>query len=89
MSLEVRDVVELIAISMLPISFIGFMTHRIVTKRTIGARAIQFMAVVLLLPVILVLALEKNLGRPDVRHTYRRAHWLLAVWDIKLRTRRR
>ncbi len=61
MQFSVKDFVELIAAFMLPISFIGFIWHRIATKKAIGARAIQFIAVVFLLPVILVLALEKIL----------------------------
>jgi hypothetical protein len=60
-TLSVKDAVELIAAGMLPLAYVGFMWHRIAGKKSIGARAIQFMAVVTLLPVIVILALEKVL----------------------------
>lgn len=64
--MTVTAFIEVLAAAMLPITFIGFMWHRITTKRAIGARAIQFMAVVLLIPAIIVLALEKVLDGQTV-----------------------
>ena len=58
---SVKEIIELVAAAMFPIGFIGFMWHRIATKRAIGARAIQFIAVIFLLPTIVVLAMEKIL----------------------------
>ena len=57
----VKETIEVMAAAMPPISFIGYIWPRISSGRSIGARSIQFMAVVLLLPVILILALEKIL----------------------------
>ena len=61
MSLPVKEVAEIIAALMLPIGFGGFMWHRVKTGKAIGARAIQFVAVIFLLPVIMILGLEKSL----------------------------
>lgn len=52
---------ELVAAAMLPLGFVLFMAHRMVVGRPLGARAIQFLGVVFLLPIILILALEKIL----------------------------
>ncbi len=60
-TLTVKGIVELVAIAMLPIGFLGFMLHRIVAGKPIGGRSIQFLGVVFLVPVILILALEKIL----------------------------
>lgn len=57
----VKEYIELIAALMLPLGFIGFMWHRIATKKAIGVRAVQFIAVVFLLPIILILGMEKLL----------------------------
>jgi hypothetical protein len=60
-TITVKGIVELVAIAMLPIGFLGFMLHRIVAGKPIGGRSIQFLGVVFLVPVILILALEKIL----------------------------
>jgi hypothetical protein len=62
----IKGIVEIVAVSMLPIGFIGFMLHRVVTQRALSTRSIQFLGVVFLLPVILVLALEKVLDSTAV-----------------------
>jgi hypothetical protein len=60
-TMSIKDIVELVAAAMLPLGFILFMVHRMVVGRPLGARAIQFLGVVFLLPIILILALEKIL----------------------------
>ena len=44
---------------MLPLGFGAIMAQRIILKKSIGARIIQLSAVVMLIPVILILGLEK------------------------------
>lgn len=56
-----KDIVDIVAIAMLPLSFAGFMWQRRSSGKAIDAAAVQFIAVVFLLPVIVVLALEKVL----------------------------
>lgn len=56
-----KDIVDLVAIAMLPIGFVGIMWQRRSSGKPIDAAAVQFIAVVFLLPLILILALEKVL----------------------------
>ncbi len=63
---EVKTIVELIAASMLPLGFVGVMIHRLVLNKSIGARVVQLTAVVMLIPVILVLALERILDAATI-----------------------
>ena len=65
-TITIKGIVELVAIAMLPVGFIGFMLHRIGARKPIGARSIQFLGVVFLLPVILILALEKILDSTTI-----------------------
>lgn len=57
--METRAIIELIAAAMLPLGFGAIMAQRIILKKSIGARIIQLSAVVMLIPVILILGLEK------------------------------
>ncbi|MBO2984105.1 hypothetical protein [Burkholderia pseudomallei] len=59
--MDTKGYVELIAALTIPLGFGAVMAHRFATKRAIGARVIQLVAVVMLVPVILILALEKIL----------------------------
>jgi hypothetical protein len=56
-----KDIVEIVAIAMLPVGFVGFVWQRRASSKTIDTAAVQFIAIVFLLPVILILALEKVL----------------------------
>lgn len=57
--MDARGWVEIIIAASVPISIIGLIWNRITTKKGIGVRAIQFMAVVIGMPMIAVLAFEK------------------------------
>ena len=59
--MEARDVVEVIAAVAIPVVFTAVLIERTVTKKGIGVRAIQFVALGALLPIILILALERVL----------------------------
>ncbi|MCX4151979.1 MULTISPECIES: hypothetical protein [Paraburkholderia] len=59
--MDLRGYIELIAAATIPLGFGAVMAHRFVGKKSIGARVIQLTAVVMLIPVILILALEKIL----------------------------
>ncbi|MEW6437231.1 MAG: hypothetical protein AB1508_08675 [Pseudomonadota bacterium] len=56
-----KDIVDIVAIAMLPIGFVGFLWQRRSIGKAIDTPAVQFIAVVFLLPIILILALEKVL----------------------------
>jgi hypothetical protein len=56
-----KDIVDIVAIAMLPIGFVGFLWQRRSSGKAIDAPGVQFIAVVFLLPIILILALEKVL----------------------------
>ena len=58
---EAKTVVEVLAILMSALGICGLLYHRLKSQRSIGARAIQFAAVVLLIPAILILSLENKL----------------------------
>lgn len=53
-----KEIIELIAASTMVIGLIAVMWHRIQTEMGLGARTTQFIAVVFIIPVILILALE-------------------------------
>lgn len=59
--MSVKEAVELIAALVMFLGLIGTFFIRIRLKKGIGLRAIQFMAIVLLVPVVLILALENAL----------------------------
>ena len=58
---EVKHLIELIAGLIMFFGLVGTFYIRISLKKGIGLRAIQFMAIIFLVPVILILALEKIL----------------------------
>jgi xanthine/uracil permease len=59
--MKTSEIVELIASSLMVVGVLCIMVHRIVIGAGIGARVIQYVAVVLVIPAILILALEKIL----------------------------
>jgi hypothetical protein len=62
--LSISSWIQLIAAAMLPIGFIGLMIQRHTSGKSLGARVIQFIGVVMVLPVILILSLQGIL-KPD------------------------
>lgn len=55
----VVQIIQLLAMLTMFVGMCCFFYNRTTTKKGIGARSIQFMAVIFLLPIIMVLALEK------------------------------
>ncbi len=62
----IKDWIELIAVLTGPLGLILLMAQRLITKKSIGARTVQFATVVLLFPIILVLGLEKILDSATI-----------------------
>ena len=62
--LSIASWIQLIAAAMLPIGFIGLMIQRVHSGKALGARVIQFIGVVMVLPVILILSL-RGILKPD------------------------
>jgi len=60
------QVLELSAVIVMVGGLIGIFVERCRTKRGIGVRVIQFLSVVLVIPVIFILALEKVLSSETV-----------------------
>ena len=60
--MKTSDIVEIIAAGLMVLGVVIIMVHRIKLGMGIGARVIQFVAVVLVVPAILILALEKVLS---------------------------
>ena len=58
--------VEIIAIATLPVAIIAVIVNRTMVDRGLGARAIQFLAISLFVPIIVLLALEGVLERSAV-----------------------
>ena len=58
---DLKSTIEIISALMMPIGLGLVMAHRFATGRAIGARTIQFTAIILLLPILLILALERIL----------------------------
>ncbi len=58
----VSGIVEVGALAIMLLSVIGVITQRLVSGMGLGARAIQFLAVGLLFPILLILALEKAIA---------------------------
>jgi len=58
-NMDVRGIVELTAAAAIPIGVIGSIGYAVM--RGIGARTIQFAGAIMLVPIILILALEKTL----------------------------
>ena len=58
--------VEIVALAIMVIGVIGIFIERARTKRGIGVRVIQFATVLLVLPIVLVLAVERILESQTV-----------------------
>ncbi len=59
--MENKNIIEIVACLIMIFGLIGIFYERIKFQKGIGVRIIQFLAVVLLLPIILILAMEKIL----------------------------
>jgi hypothetical protein len=57
-----KEVIELILVAIMLIGLLGVFYDRIKTKKGIGVRVIQFLAVVFIIPTIIILALEGALS---------------------------
>ena len=60
--MDTKNVIEFAAIAVMFIGTIGVVANRIVTKKGIGYRVLQWLGIVILPPVVLILALEKILS---------------------------
>lgn len=60
--MQTMDIVELIAAGIMALCMLLVIIERLWSGRGIGARAIQFLAVGLVIPSILILALEEKLA---------------------------
>jgi hypothetical protein len=58
---SVKDWVEIVSALTIPIAILGVLINRIITKKGIGVRAIQWLAVATFPPLIVILALERAL----------------------------
>jgi membrane associated rhomboid family serine protease len=58
-ALKTSEIIELIASGIMIIGLLCLTIHRVALKKGIGARVIQYLAVILIVPGILILALEK------------------------------
>ena len=56
--MEFKGIIELLAAGIMVAGLIGIFIERLITKRGIGVRVIQFLAVTLIIPSILILSLE-------------------------------
>ena len=59
--LRVSDLIELCSALIMTLGLIGVFLDRIITRKGLGARVIQLLAIILLVPSILILSLEKVL----------------------------
>ena len=57
-----REYIELGAMLIMALVVIGIFLERLISGRGLGARVIQFLAVGLIVPIILILALEEKLA---------------------------
>jgi hypothetical protein len=62
MQMKTTEIVQIIAAVTMVILVIGVFIERLSSKKAIGARAIQFLTVGLLIPTIVILSLEKAIG---------------------------
>ena len=56
--MELKSILEVTAAAIMVVGVIGLFVERIWRKRGIGVRVIQLLTVILVLPVVLILALE-------------------------------
>lgn len=61
-----KDIIELMVASCIPIGLVLLILHRIKTDKGIGVRVIQFICVIMTIPGIMLLALEKILDGQTV-----------------------
>jgi hypothetical protein len=59
--MKTSDIIELICAGLMVVGILGVMIHRFKTGMGLGARVIQFVAVVLIVPSIVILSLERVL----------------------------
>lgn len=59
--MDAKGWAEALVAAAVPLTAIGMILNRIISRKGLGVRAIQFMAVALGLPIIFVLAIEKVL----------------------------
>lgn len=64
--MKITGVVEVAAAVVMVVGLVGVLFERYSSKRGIGVRVIQFLAIVLLVPTILILALEDVLSSETV-----------------------
>ena len=57
-----KSIVEIIAALTVPISFVAVIWHRVKNEMGMGYRSLQFLAIGVVMPVILILALESKLA---------------------------
>ena len=60
--MQTSSIVELIAAALMVLGVIGVLLNRLQQDKGLGLRAIQFAALVLIVPALLILALEKVLN---------------------------
>jgi hypothetical protein len=66
LGLSTKSAIELVAILMLPFGLLLIVLQRLASGAIFGARLVQMTAAVMLIPVILILALEQILDRSVV-----------------------
>ncbi|MCH8917080.1 MAG: hypothetical protein IIC52_03405 [Proteobacteria bacterium] len=54
--------IEVIAVSCMPITLVGIIWHRIKSEMGMGYRALQFLAIGVVMPIVLILTLEGKLS---------------------------
>jgi len=64
--LEPRLMIELIAAATIPVAVVSIIINRTVRNKGLSVRAIQFLALSVILPLVLILALEGILERSAV-----------------------
>jgi hypothetical protein len=60
--IDTKNTIELLAVGVMVLGTAGVVANRVVTKKGIGYRVLQWLGIVILPPVILILALEKILS---------------------------
>lgn len=65
-AMPVKAMIEMVAALTMPIAIFAIIRHRVDTERGTSARAIQFLAVATVIPLILILSLEGVLEKDMV-----------------------
>ena len=55
--------IEIIASLTIPISFVAVVWHRIKVEKGMGYRSLQFLAIGVVMPIVLILSIEDKLDR--------------------------